>query len=114
LAGNFGGKFWREILAGNFGGKLWREILAIIPAFVLAKNDFCGFRQRNFLPGLLIPWLPDGTRFSYQKSHFGNTLGMESFGIFYGHFEYIITISNILRPFGILYHQKSGNPDLYR
>jgi hypothetical protein len=28
LAGNFGGKLWREILAGKFGGKIWREILA--------------------------------------------------------------------------------------
>jgi hypothetical protein len=30
LAGNFGGKFWREILAGNFGGKFWRQILVTI------------------------------------------------------------------------------------
>jgi hypothetical protein len=62
--------------------------------------------------------LPDGT-FSNQSSHFGyilEGLGVENFGKFYGHLIYFIAIwyifviCGIFSRFGMLYHEKSGNP----
>jgi hypothetical protein len=65
--------------------------------------------------------LPDGI-FSNQNFQFGYVLeglGM-IFGVFNGHWEHVMVIWNILWPngdfatksprFGILYHEKSGNP----
>jgi hypothetical protein len=72
--------------------------------------------------------LPDGF-FSNQKSQFGEILEgprLENVAIFYGHLEYFKDIEDILGPFGtfcvhlvhfsgfgILFQEKSGNPDVH-
>jgi hypothetical protein len=57
--------------------------------------------------------LPDGI-FLNQKSRFGQILeglAMESAGILYVHLVYFMDVWYIFPRFGVLYQEKSGNPD---
>jgi hypothetical protein len=43
---------------------------------------------------------------------YGHLVYFIIFGIFYGHLVYFVVIWYIYPRFGMLYHEKSGNPDV--
>jgi hypothetical protein len=80
---------------------------------------------RNLSTRSSIPGMPDGI-FSNQNSQFGyilEGLGMQNVGILFGlfmpiwpfssPFDTCLAIWGIFPRFGMMYHEKSGNPVLY-
>jgi hypothetical protein len=101
---------------------------AAVPGFIGSSQPFqLELRMLRYTFRELAKRLPDGI-FSYQKSQFGYILegpGIEIVGIVSVHFEYlrpfgifydhlvILCPFGIFYPcFGILYQDKSGNPEL--